>query len=295
MILRLALSSLVLLTCGSKPATPEIDTKELPIKTMKSYWFGGKAEISSYELKQARYGEIHEGQSVLVYVTEPFSPSKLVKSDYGSESDVQVLKLNHTKKFTTGIYPYSMMTSSFLPTENGEHSLKITSSSQEWCGHTYMELQNKEKFEIAIHSYFEGESSLINLKKNLLEDDMWTKIRINPEDLPTGKLKVIPSFFYLRLKHKETQAYFCDAKLTEEKTTSTYEMNYAGLKRKVAITFENEFPYKILGWTESYPDGWAVDSPVLTTEASVLNTIQSDYWNKNSVEDSELRKELRLN
>ena len=110
---------------------------------------------------------------------------------------------------------------------------------------------------------------------------MWTKIRINPEDLPTGKLKVIPSFFYLRLKHKETQAYFCDAKLTEEKTTSTYEMNYAGLKRKVAITFENEFPYKILGWTESYPDGWAVDSPLLTTEASVLNTIQSDYWNKN--------------
>ena len=295
MILRLALSSLLLLTCASKPATPEIDTKELPIKTVKSYWFGGKAEISSYELKQARYGEIHEGQSVLVYVTEPFSPSKLVKSDYSSESDVQVLKLNHTKKFTTGIYPYSIMTSSFLPIENGEHSLKITSSSQEWCGHTYMELQNKEKFEIAIHSYFEGESSLINLKKNLLEDDMWTKIRIKPEDLPTGKLKVIPSFFYLRLKHKETQAYFCDAKITEDKTTSTYEMNYVGLKRKVSITFENEFPYKILGWTESYPDGWAADSPMLTTEASVLNTIQSDYWNKNSVEDSELRKELRLN
>tara|TARA_B100000768_G_scaffold58711_1_gene56792 strand:+ start:17182 stop:18069 length:888 start_codon:yes stop_codon:yes gene_type:complete len=295
MILRLALSSLLLLTCASKPATPEIDTKELPIKTVKSYWFGGKAEISSYELKQARYGEIHEGQSVLVYVTEPFSPSKLVKSDYSSESDVQVLKLNHTKKFTTGIYPYSIMTSSFLPIENGEHSLKITSSSQEWCGHTYMELQNKEKFEIAIHSYFEGESSLINLKKNLLEDDMWTKIRIKPEDLPTGKLKVIPSFFYLRLKHKETQAYFCDAKITEDKTTSTYEMNYVGLKRKVSITFENEFPYKILGWTESYPDGWAADSPMLTTEASVLNTIQSDYWNKNSVKDSELRKELRLN
>lgn len=295
MILRLALSSLLLLTCASKPATPEIDTKELPIKTVKSYWFGGKAEISSYELKQARYGEIHEGQSVLVYVTEPFSPSKLVKSDYSSESDVQVLKLNHTKKFTTGIYPYSIMTSSFLPIENGEHSLKITSSSQEWCGHTYMELQNKEKFEIAIHSYFEGESSLINLKKNLLEDDMWTKIRIKPEDLPTGKLKVIPSFFYLRLKHKETQAYFCDAKITEEKTTSTYEMNYVGLKRKVSITFENEFPYKILGWTESYPDGWAADSPMLTTEASALNTIQSDYWNKNSVKDSELRKELRLN
>lgn len=295
MILRLALSSLVLLTCTSKPATPEVDTKKLPLETMESYWFGGKAEISSYELKQARYGETHEGQSVLVFVTEPFNPSKLVKSDYGSESDIQVLKLNHTKKFTTGIYPYSMMTSSFLPLENGEHSLKITSSSQEWCGHTYMELQNKKKFEVAIRSYFEGESDLINLDKNLLEDDMWTKIRISPDELPTGNLKVIPSFFYIRLKHKETQTYSCEAKLTAEKTTSTYEMNYSGLKRKVAITFENEFPHKILGWTESYPDGWTADSPILTTEASVLNTIQSDYWNKNSVKDAGLRKELRLN
>ena len=295
MILRLVLSSLLLLTCASKPATPEDEPKRLPLDTMESYWFSGKAEISSYELKQARYGEIHQGQSVLVFVTEPFNPSKLVKSDYGSESDVQVLKLNHTKKFNTGIYPYSMMTSSFLPVENGEHSLKITSTSQEWCGHTYMELQNKEKFEIAIHSYFEGESNLINLEKNLLEDDIWTKIRISPKELPTGKLKVIPSFFYLTLKHKETQAYSCEAKLTVEETTSTYEMNYPGLKRNVAITFQNEFPHKILGWTESYPDRWTADAPILTTEASVLNTIQSDYWNKNSVKDSGLRKQLRLN
>jgi hypothetical protein len=72
-------------------------------------------------------------------------------------------------------------------------------------------------------------------------------------------------------------------------------MNYPGLKRNVAITFQNEFPHKILGWTESYPDGWTADAPILTTEASVLNTIQSDYWNKNSVKDSGLRKQLRLN
>ncbi|MEM6807488.1 MAG: septum formation inhibitor Maf, partial [Bacteroidota bacterium] len=47
----------------------------------QAYWYKGEAEISSYKLEQARYGEIHEGHSVLVYVTEDFSKSKQVKLD----------------------------------------------------------------------------------------------------------------------------------------------------------------------------------------------------------------------
>ena len=38
----------------------------------KGYWYAGKAEVSSYKLEQARYGEIREGNAVLVYVTEDF-------------------------------------------------------------------------------------------------------------------------------------------------------------------------------------------------------------------------------
>ncbi len=34
------------------------------------YWYDGKAEITSYKLEQARYGELHEGYVVLVFVTE---------------------------------------------------------------------------------------------------------------------------------------------------------------------------------------------------------------------------------
>ena len=158
-----------------------------------------------------------------------------------------------------------------------------------------MELQNKEKFEIAIRSYFEGESDLIKLDKNLLEDDIWTKIRISPEELAEGKTEMIPSLFYLRLMHAETKAYSCVATRKKEKTTSSYSLAYEELNRTVSITFENDFPYKITGWTESYPDGWAADAPMLTTKGELLNTIQSDYWNKNSVKDSGLRKELQLN
>jgi len=61
------------------------------------YWYQGKAEITSYELEQARYGEIHKGSAVLVFVTEDFSKNKQVKLDNPSANPkdaIPVLKLN---------------------------------------------------------------------------------------------------------------------------------------------------------------------------------------------------------
>ncbi len=115
-----------------------------PDASFDQYWNQGKAEISSYQLEQARYGEIHKGTAVLIFVSEPFSTSEFVKADYPGMDNVQVLKLNATKQFTTGIYPYSMMTSSFFPLDGSTNSLKISCSSQEWCGHTYMEMTRKK-------------------------------------------------------------------------------------------------------------------------------------------------------
>ena len=47
----------------------------------KNYWYQGKAEVASYKLEQARYGEMRDGHAVLVFVTEDFSKSKQVKLD----------------------------------------------------------------------------------------------------------------------------------------------------------------------------------------------------------------------
>ncbi|MDP7238046.1 MAG: hypothetical protein QGI34_15090, partial [Candidatus Latescibacteria bacterium] len=44
-----------------------------PPASFGDYWYQGKAEITSYTLKQARYGEIHDGHVVLIFVTEDFS------------------------------------------------------------------------------------------------------------------------------------------------------------------------------------------------------------------------------
>ncbi len=283
-----------IIACSSKTQHQEQTQKSL--ETFQQYWYSGKAEISSYELEQARYGEIHKGTSSLIFVTEPFSPQKFVKSDQQKDTDIPVLKLNRTKKFTTGIYPYSMMTSTFLPVEkNTQHSLKVSSSSQEWCGHTYMEMKNKDSFEFNIISYFENESKKVSLNKSLLEDDFWTKLRISPNDLPKGKHQVIPSFFYLRLMHQELKAYECIMKHSKKnKVTSTYHLYYPTLQRDLQIDYETNFPHKILGWQETYYSGFGSSRKKLTTTAKHLKTLKTDYWNKHSVHDSHLRKELKL-
>lgn len=130
------------------------------------YWFNGVAEISSYELQQVRYGEIRQGSAVFVFVTEPFSAAKQVKLDYPEnmgEDNIAVLKLNAIRKFNTGIYDYSMMTSVFTPIaiEQYPHTLKTTTSVQEWCGHTFTQFNLKgNKYEVKEFSYFESEGDI---------------------------------------------------------------------------------------------------------------------------------------
>lgn len=290
-VLHILLSFFLLSTCSDR--TP--GHSEAISQNGKSYWYNGDAEITSYQLNQARYGEMRNGKAVLVFVTEPFSPTKYVKADHPTDNDVSVLKLNFTKKFTTGIYPYSMMTSTFFPFENGKHSLKISSSSQEWCGNTYMELKNKKKYEIQLNSYFEGESfNKKLLDKHLLEDDIWSIIRLQPDQLPTGEMEVIPSFFYLRFMHKEAKTYSCHLSKNTKGDTVSYSITYPELDRSLTIQFENASPYKIIGWQETYYSGWGNKRKKLTTTATRIKTLKIDYWNKNSNAFSGLRDELGL-
>ena len=207
----ISLLFLSLLNCSNynKDATQKT-AKESISNDFKSYWYQGNAEITSYQLKQARYGETHKGHAVLIFVTENISTKTQVKTDDPEEVVTPVLKLNFTKKFNTGIYPYSMMTSSFLPVDNlNKHALKITTSSQEWCGHTYTQLNNRnKKYDVVSHSYFDDEGDQkFSLVENWLEDEIWTKMRVNPDLLPTGKVMMIPATFYVRLMHKELKAY----------------------------------------------------------------------------------------
>jgi len=275
-------------TTTSNPAQPTSEA-------FNKYWYAGNAEITSYELEQARYGEIHKGKSVLIYVTEDFNPEKQVKADQQRANTIPVLKLNATKKFYTGIYPYSTMTSTFYPVANNEHAIKISASMQEWCGHIFTQLNNRDAFEVQSYSYFESESDQeFTLEKAILEDELWIKLRIDPTQLPTGTQEIIPPFEFLRMKHIPLRTYEVIATMMTTETTSTYTLEYPKLNRKLTINFNTSFPYDILGWTESTTNGYGSNAKTLTTKATRIKQLKTAYWSKNSVKDSILRNELGL-
>ncbi|TVZ60003.1 hypothetical protein NA63_2548 [Flavobacteriaceae bacterium MAR_2010_105] len=263
-----------------------------PTTEFKAYWYAGEAEITSYKLEQARYGEIRQGEAVLVYVTEDVLPEIQVKADNYKKTNIPVLKLNATKQFNTGIYPYSIMQSTFYPVTNNQHAFKVSCSVQEWCGHIYMQLNNRDQFEINSHSYFESEADQsFNVEKAILENELWTQLRIDPNSLPVGELEIIPSFEFLRLKHVPLKAYKATVKLE----SGQYLISYPELDRTLKITFNPEFPFDILEWEDTYKSGFGPISKVLTTKATKLKTMKSAYWNKNETAHESLRDSLLLN
>jgi hypothetical protein len=279
---------------SSKKGIPKADSKEIKIvnkipqhEKFGSHWYQGLAELTSYKLEQSRYGEIHEGHAVLIFVTEDFLKNKQVKFEGRTEPGdeiVKVLKLNFTRKFNTGVYPYSLMTSTFSPIRANK-PLKISSTMQEWCGQTFMQINQKsESFEGISHSYFQSEADAeFSLpKETIFEDDLWIWLRKAPKTLPTGNIKVIPGMQFLRMRHKEAKAYDAVAKLAD----GVYTVNYPSLGRTLEINFSKKFPFEISSWTES--------DTRLTTKATKMESIMLDYWSRNSVNDKLYREKLRL-
>ncbi|RNC86468.1 MAG: septum formation inhibitor Maf [Winogradskyella sp.] len=277
---------------SAEPTPIKVSTPEFkPNKDFNDYWYAGEAEITSYKLEQARYGEIRQGTAVMVFVTEDFLPEKQVKADNYSKDNVSILKLNATKNFNTGIYPYSIMQSTFFPVANNQHAIKVSASIQEWCGHAYTQLNNRDNFEVTTHSYFQSEADQnFNIEKAITENEIWTQLRINPNALPMGKTMMIPSLEFIRLRHIPFKAYEANTTLKG----NVYTIYYPELNRRLNIKFNLEFPYEIYGWNETSPSGYGPNANLLTTRAEKLKTIKSAYWGKNSNADESLRETLKL-
>jgi len=265
------------------------------------YWNQGEAEITTYELEQARYGEIHKGTANTIFVTEPFSKSKQVKLDNprgNSGDNIPVLKVNFTRKFYTGVYPYSTMLSVFTPIDTDQYpnSFKAVFGSQEWCGQIFSQLNlDPSGYKMEQFSYFESEGDVdIQLGKAMLEDEVWSQIRINPSDLPTGKIKVIPGLTFTRLRHQSAQPVVAEATLSKNDGEQTYQLFYPDYDRTLSITFEAEFPHRINTWSESGYSGFGAGRKKLETKATLKSRKMLDYWNKHDLKDAPLRAELGL-
>jgi hypothetical protein len=266
-------------------------------ENFKQYWYAGKAEINSYKLVQSRYGEPREGSAVMIFVTEDFSRNNHVKLDNPSDAGrdkVNVLKMNFTKNFDTGIYPYSMMESVFTPVDRKKNpnTLKTSMSCQEWCGHVFTQLNLRGKgYDVHSYSYFEQEGDAqISVRKVLLEDEIWNIIRLNYDDLPIGSFELVPALFFTRLSHRPLKPETVNASLTRKDDMYTYSIEIPGQERNVTIDFQAQFPHKILGWKETFIER----NMQQETTATLDKTLVTDYWTKNKNEFHYLRDSLNL-
>jgi hypothetical protein len=299
------MSTLLALGCQEGSAPPSFDPTDSSLPSPESfskqhpsfdrYWHQGKAELTRYALRQARYGDVHDGEAVLIFVTEDFLAKPQVKHESGDAAGaLPILKLNAYRRFYTGIYPYTVMTSSFTPA-SGTPTLKLSSTVQEWCGQVYSQINRRsDGLHTLMHSYFQKEADQkMLLPEATLEDGLWAKIRIAPERIPEGKQAIVPGLDYVRMRHKALRPYPAVVTRSHDVETdlvdhavSALEVDYPALGRKLTIYYEAVFPRVIQAWEET-------EGPFRTT-AVRTNAIMDDYWNHNSANDESYRDELGL-
>ena len=280
--------------CNNKPEEP-VRQRVYQTQQFRDYWHAGKAEVSSYVLKQSRYGETRNGKAVLIFVTEDLSRKLHVKLDDPTAGrKVNVMKMNFMKNFITGIYPYSLMLSVFTPTnlEKEPATLKTTMSSQEWCGQIYTQLNLRgNRYAIKSHSYFEQEADQrFSVRHALLEDEIWNLIRLDHDHLPEGKIEIIPGLFYSRLNHMDLKVRNAVGERSETDSAYTFSIRFPEEERELLITYEKSFPFKIQSWSES----WTENGETMETTATLDQTLFIDYWTKNKNEFLPLRDSLNL-
>jgi hypothetical protein len=261
-----------------------------------SAWSDGLAELSSYRATVNRYGEMRPAEVVLVYVTEPMNRRTWIKDDECSEADrVNVLKLNVSLKFQTGVYPYSVLTSVFAPVDayrNERFSpAKISISVQEWCGHVFQSIWPGEReFASLTLSYFasEGEhqESEATPEGALYEDALLIQLRELDGPFANGGAwhgAMVPSLWVARKAHRPARPV--DATITrsqvmrEGSPVHHFEVRYGTNTHTYDV--ETTGAHRVLSWHGS--DG---------EEATLIQTARIPYWSLNHNGDEQHRREF---
>jgi len=270
---------------------------------LTEYWYEGQAEINTYELEQARYGELRPGRVSVVFVSEDFLTDRQVKNDnYSNPNSTPIIKTNLIRRFVTGIYDYSVMTSVFTPTKTDEqpHTLKVTTSMQDWCGQTFTQLNfaGGKEWRAELRSYFEKEGDQNELvPADFLEDEVFNRIRSGWEKLPVGTYRVLPNTGYLLMNHQAYKAASATVSLADYagetfsgSDLKVYTVDYDSGRRKLEVVFDAAAPYVIRGWLETYYSR----NELLTTTARLTHQVRAPYWSQNTVADEPKRETLGL-
>ncbi|MEZ4463315.1 MAG: hypothetical protein R3F60_01335 [bacterium] len=261
------------------------------------HWSDGKAELSGYDLVQPRYGEKRHGRAVLIFVTEPFSRARGVKVDQYNPNDPDhftALKLNAVRKFQTGIYDYSVMTSVFADPSRGFAPVKVSFSSQEWCGHVYEEARFGEAADVRVDSYFEGETRAERVAVAGAEDGLFITLRELAAPTLAGQpasAPLLPSALDRRLRHQPVKAAAIGVQWGPSTSVTVPAGTFAvrtatwtrGVGGQCQADIEEAYPHRIIGWR--CDDG---------EQARLLGSERIPYWQTHGEGDEALLGRLGL-
>lgn len=264
-------------------------------------WGDNRGEVSAYRIVTPRYGELRTGVTVLVYVLEEHDRRTWMKND---RSDVPeefrdvVMKLNETTSFRTGIYAYSVMSSTFSPVGSRGRErfapVRITFTSQEWCGQVFHSLLPRiDGFEEELRSYFsvegEQEREVATAPFALYENALLIQLRELDGPFADGgdwRGQLVPSLWRNRTSHQpvapvEATITRAEDRLPDGTPVNRFTLRYGEIERTFFI--EQAEPRRILRWTTSEGE-----------EAELLGTARLTYWQLNHLGDEQYLEQLGL-
>lgn len=269
-----------------------------------STWSDGQAELTSYDLTYPRYGALRKGTAVAIFVTETFANADRIKADPGRRApsdQFPVMKLNLIENFQTGIYDYNLQISTFVALESvnarpAGASVKVTWSSQEWCGNLFKSaIFNESSIRVASFSYFDGEadqSTTMPYPEGGISEDalmLWARGMARPV-LKPGERKQLPMMISLQLSRFDQGPARWD---TVELTRSAETQNSNGIEvetytatvgnRSRTYLVEKAPPHRVVEYSTS--DG------VL---ASMLASERMKYWEMNTPDGVKQLEKLKL-
>lgn len=147
-------------------------------------WDDGKAEVARYRATRVIYGKPRLHEVTMITVSEDFDTATYTKAEppYGETVVLPVMKLAVIATINTPNYPYHYMTTSFIDRSDPVSPLKLSTSSQEWCGTTSRNFERwtetpRERFQSYWQNEGAGERAVALRPGDLFEEDLPAVLR----------------------------------------------------------------------------------------------------------------------
>lgn len=268
----LALLLVLVAGCGKKKVVSKKSARKLP-EWFAGYWNTSMTEVSTYELKQARFGNVYEGEAFLSFSPVVYSRARHIEAaiiDTLNKDQMKTLQLVNHRNYKCGNQWHSLSQMVVMPQiiREGPYALKIAASVNELNGISYAQLNldaNKYLLQIRSPDNREGDQNRV-VPLTMTEDQIWCMMRIYPDSLPIGSAMILPGLLSTRLRHEMVQPQSAQMSLQiaanaelppalqNRGMLKKYVIDYPENGRTLVIYFNAVPPHFIEGWEESYVD-----------------------------------------